>query len=273
MNRFNSPLMVFSNVLKHTVLPIALTGWMVTMGVGFLASKALAPQAQAVEKNEDEDEDGNGDGRWGPPHTGSQTTTGGRDYCPEVDLGAIALIPDTHWGMSTTQTPTIWFYLPYTSEPMAYGEFFLLDDQGFEQLEPISFTGSETAGWVSITMPELNPPLVEGTDYHWAIQIYCRPDQFSPLTLEGWLQVNSPSDSVTAALKEGTVPAYQVYWNEGLWFDAVHELMQQRLTNPADTELTAQWLTLLKEGGVGTNLENDRLLLDTLPIIGPVSGQ
>lgn len=225
----------------------------------------LAPQAQANLKNEASD------GGWGTMHTGSQTTAGGRDYCPEVDLGAIALIPATHWGIATTQTPTLWFYLPYTSDQMAYGEFLLLDDQGFDQLEPIQFTGAATAGWVSITLPELELPLVDGTDYNWAIQIYCRPNQVSPLTLEGWLQVTSSSPSVTAALDAGTVPAYQVYWNERLWFDAVHDLMQQRLANPDNKELTTQWLSLLKEGGVRVNSEDTQAILESSPIIGPVS--
>lgn len=209
-------------------------------------------------------ESGNEDGDWGEPHTGSQTGTGQRNDCPDVNGSLTALIPKTNWGKTVSQSPTFWFYVPYSSEQIAVGKFVLQDEQGINQIEPIQFTLPETPGFVSFTLPETAPILEVGLDYYWAFELYCHPKSRTPIYVEGWIQRGIANSNMG---NQGDVEAnqiYQVYWENRIWFDVVNELTQQRLKQPTDKALEAEWLRLLQEGGLETEQ------LSTEPIWGAV---
>jgi len=209
----------------------------------------------------------NKDNPWGPPHTGRQTSGDPRDDCPNVDKSLTALMPSTHWGTTTTQTPTLWFYTPYSAEQIDRGEFVLQDAEGFNVIEPVRFTLPGTAGFVSLTLPEINPPLAVETDYRWSFELYCDSENRTPIFVEGWIQIQGSNTSIAEMLDAEGLPPYQVYWENTVWFDAVNALAQQRLAQPTDTTLGADWLRLLEDGG----LEAENLL--TPPILGPVIQQ
>lgn len=204
------------------------------------------------------------DNRWGDPHTGSQTGGEARGDCPVVDIPLTALIPDTHWGKSISQTPTIWFYVPYSSEQITYGEFVLQDEQGFDVINPVQFTLPETPGFVGLALPESIPVLETETTYAWAFQLYCNSAERTPVYVEGWIQRVTPTEEISSQLDEETTPTYQVYWENAIWFDAVDELIQQRLAQPSNRVLQAEWIQLLEDGGL------DITDLSAAPILGLV---
>lgn len=208
-------------------------------------------------------ESGDEDSRWGKPHTGNQTGTGSRNDCPDVSASLIALMPNTNWGKTVSQSPTFWFYVPYTSEQIAVGEFVLQDAEGFDQIEPIQLTLPATPGLVSFTLPDTTS-LEVGTDYYWAFELYCNPHSRTPLYVEGWIQRVLPSGDMSEQLDAETTPMYRVYWENAIWFDAVNELAQQRLAQPTDGALEAEWLRLLQDAGLDTEQ------LPTEPILGTV---
>ncbi|MGJ3249108.1 MAG: DUF928 domain-containing protein [Elainellaceae cyanobacterium] len=204
------------------------------------------------------------DSHWGERHTGSQTSGDPRDECPQVDVPLTALMPDTHWGKSTSQTPTFWFYVPYTSQQIDRGEFVLQDAEGFDVIEPIQFALPATPGFVRLTLPESVPVLEAGVDYSWAFQLYCDRESRTPIFVEGWIQREIPTDEISNQLEAGLIPTYQVYWENGIWFDAVDALMQAWQEHPTNGVLETEWIRLLQEGGLDTEA------LPADPILGTV---
>ncbi|NER30377.1 MAG: DUF928 domain-containing protein [Symploca sp. SIO1C4] len=230
----------------------------ITVAEAFFPLHGLSKPVIVASESDDKDSD------WGEPHTGSQTATGARNDCPDINSYLTALMPKTNWGKTVSQSPTFWFYVPYTSEQIAFGKFVLQDKEGFNKIEPIQFTLPETPGFVSFTLSETTPPLEVETDYYWAFELYCNPQNRTPLYVEGWIQWTLPSEDMNNQLDVGTTPAHQVYWKNAIWFDAVNELTQQRLMQPMDRVLEAEWLRLLQDGGLDTEQ------LPTEPILGAV---
>lgn len=210
---------------------------------------------------------GNKDNHWGDSHSGRQTSGGPRDDCPSVDKALTALMPSNNWGIATTQTPTLWFYNPYSAEQINHGQFVLQNAQGFDVIDPIGFSLPETPGFISVTVPVSDLALESGTEYYWALELYCDSDNRTPIYVEGWIQPESPSLETTESLEEGELPAYQIYWENRIWFDAVNELAQLRLNQPLDEALETEWLRLLEDGG----LDPESLVGESL--VGPVSIQ
>ena len=241
------------------------------LSVGLISTLLLIPVAQALPPNYTSltpvimaSESGNEEGDWGEEHRGKQTSTGSRNDCPDVAADLTALIPTTKWGKTVSQSPTFWFYVPYTSEQIAFGKFILQNQQGFNQIEPIKFTVHQTPGFVSFTLPETTPPLELWTDYYWAFELYCSPTTRSPIYVAGWIQSVLPNGDINEQLYAETPQIYQVYWEKMIWFDAVNELIQQRLKQPNDRTLEAEWLRLLQDAGLDTEQ------LPTEPILGTV---
>lgn len=204
------------------------------------------------------------DGDWGEPHTGSQTGTGQRNDCPDVSGSLTALMPKTNWGKTVSQSPTFWFYVPYSSEQIAVGKFVLQDEQGINQIKPIQFTLPETPGFVSFTLPETAPLLEVGTDYYWAFELYCHSKSRTPIYVEGWIQRSLANGDIGNQRDVEANQMYQVYWENRIWFDAVNELTQQRFKQPNDRALETEWLRLLQDAGLDTEP------LQTEPILGTV---
>ena len=69
--------------------------------------------------------------------------------------------------------------------------------------------------------------------------------------LYGWVQRISPSLTLTSQLKQAT-PQQQatLYAQNGIWFDALTTLAEQRLANPQDARLSEDWNNLLKAVGL-----------------------
>jgi|GEM_PF-1314173 len=241
------------------------------LSVSLISSLIFIPVAEAIPLHQSSSipvmmasESGDEDEDWGKPHTGSQTGTGSRNDCPEVSGSLTALIPNTNWGKTVSQSSTFWFYVPYSSEEIAFGKFVLQDKKGIDLIEPIQFTLPETPGFVSFKLPETAPLLEVGTDYYWAFELYCNPKGRTPIHVEGWIQRVLTNSNMGNQPDTEATQMYQVYWEKRIWFDAVHELIQQRLKQPTDRALEAEWLRLLQDAGLDTEQ------LPTEPILGTV---
>ena len=190
---------------------------------------------------------------WGEQYTGSTDGAGNRDSCPHVDINpayTIGLMPITNWGRTANTMPTFWFYLPYLSTQIHQAEFTIQDELGEEVLGPITFDISDTPGMMSITLPHTSSYLNLETDYNWILEIYCSANSKTPISLEGWIEImpshleTSPQNSTVDSL------TYQSYWENRVWFDAIHTLTQLRFDNPNDDILESDWIELLKDAGL-----------------------
>ncbi|GAP94210.1 DUF928 domain-containing protein [Leptolyngbya sp. NIES-2104] len=178
-----------------------------------------------------------------PPPNGTQPGGGldpaTRSACTSESNRMRALIPVKNPVLTTTNQPTIFFYIPFGSDQIQSGEFSLLAYPKEQQrLHTVRFTLPKTPGIVSVTLPS-QPEIEPGKYYHWYFQLYCRngsgrqPD----LTLHGFIQ------------RTGLTPERQRQINAAtsdIWYDAIAQVAGQLQTSPQNPQLRTQWRTLLQ---------------------------
>lgn len=201
-----------------------------------------------------------------PPHPpdlgrppGNLRGGGTRGNCPDVTTELTALAPTlealsqdsspTVWGLTTDAHPTFWFYVPYDLTLDRPGEFVLLDDQNNYVYQTSVITPAQTAGVISVALPDSTPELEAGKMYSWVFLIYCEAD--NPLFTRGGIQ-RAPLSSDLAAQLEQATPEAQVrlYAQNGVWYDALTQLATLRQENPNDAAIATDWQNLLHSVGL-----------------------
>ena len=99
---------------------------------------------------------------------------GTRDtYCPTVDPKMTALVPE-EMGLTVSNSPTFWFYIPYNSQEVQTGEFVLQDEKGEKDIYRTTFKFSDTPGIVNLPLPENLPKSLEiERPYLWSLVVFC----------------------------------------------------------------------------------------------------
>ncbi|MCU0565031.1 MAG: DUF928 domain-containing protein [Oculatellaceae cyanobacterium Prado106] len=170
-------------------------------------------------------------------------------------LSLTALIPDKNLGLTTSTTPTLFWYVPENSANAA--EFILMDDQDNE-IYKARFQITGEAGIISLSLPEEAglPPLQVGKDYHWSFSLMCAtqdtPDNSGIIFTEGWIQRIEPDAALQQRLASATLEERpSIYAEAGIWQEAIASLATLRRTQPDNTAITARWGTLLESIGLG----------------------
>ncbi|MGB7443489.1 MAG: DUF928 domain-containing protein [Coleofasciculaceae cyanobacterium] len=149
-------------------------------------------------------------------------------------------------GLTTEQYPTFWFYVPYKITANNKLEFVLEDEKG-NQVYQTSFTPlASTPGVIGVKLPSTAAPLEVGKPYRWYFKTYLNEN--SALAVNGWVQRVSLNESLKKKLGQsqaGEKPA--IYAAEGIWFDALTNLVQLRRNNPENIIFKAEWNRLLKD--------------------------
>ncbi|MEM9215199.1 MAG: DUF928 domain-containing protein [Cyanobacteria bacterium P01_F01_bin.150] len=185
---------------------------------------------------------------------------GSRGDClwPEDSPPLTALVPtnknelaglESVWSYTMSDRPTFWFYLPYELEATTDVLFILQDGDG-NTLEAYSqmFRPSLSPGIVSITLPDIAPPLDVGKGYHWFFQVYCDEN---PDFVDGWVYRTAPETELDQQL-QAAVPKDQsaIYANNGIWQEAIASLARLRQADPEDGAIASDWRQLLESVGL-----------------------
>lgn len=207
------------------------------------------------------------DEHWGESRSGNRM---GREVripeCTRPEHSLTVLVPHTNWGLTASETLTLWFYNPYSSDNLR-GSFYLIDEERYGIGDPIELFLPNTAGYVSFTLPKSIFTLEPGVTYYWTISVPCSSELSDDISswayASGWLQYVL-LDTEQQAQHASDRPDYQRYWTDRIWFDAVHELTQLRLIQPQNESLMNEWLRLLEDGGFNAEF------IPVGPILGPV---
>lgn len=202
------------------------------------ATGFLPIQAQTRSNNDDP----SGGGR--PPN---RVDGGDRGRCPATKTSAnknlIALVPATGEALSTAESPTILFYVPYASNSSLAARLSLHDENGYRVMESIQMTLSEIPGIVSLRLPI---QLEKNKSYHWYFTIICdTKNGTNNASVDGWIRRIEPSPTLARQLKEkkSQQERAELYVKEGLWLDALALQLEMRHPNlQADTG----WTNLLQ---------------------------
>jgi hypothetical protein len=180
-----------------------------------------------------------------------------KDKSGEID------VPMNVWGLTTSERPSFWFYVPYTKDVANLSaEFVLLEHTGKDVYGKKVYRNAIALplkpGIISVSLPSTVAPLQVDKTYRWYFNIYCRPSQTGNssvmggeadlLNVEGDIHRVNPNPEVAQQLAVTSDPRVKIaiYAAAGIWYDSLTLLAQLRLVNPNDVDLATDWQTLLE---------------------------
>ena len=201
-----------------------------------------------------------------PP--GRQRGASSRGSCPTVNLKLplTAIVPATlmgetkpgvdpsltTWqsvgGLTSTANPDFVFYIP--EEIAASPKEFVLQDSSGRNIYMTSFTqaNSTRPGFTRIRIP-LAFSLETNKIYRWFFLVNCDAD--APYEVDGWIQRVALNPALSRQLQFGSkLQQTQVLAANGIWYDALSNLIELRRANPQDQDLLSDWVELLDSVGL-----------------------
>ena len=193
-----------------------------------------------------ESTDFSGDGR-------PRRTAGGasRGECRVKNNSSLtALIPDTPVVLTIAESPTFWFYIPYTLTSENSVEFVLKDDHN-NYVYKTQFSERETSpGIVNLRLPS-RITLEAERNYDWYLLIYCDPqNQDKFVYVNGSVRRVERSSLNSSSKLPSPEERLNFYVAEGLWYDAITNLAEKMSAAPQDNGTRNNWVTLLRSVGL-----------------------
>ncbi len=187
-----------------------------------------------------------------------------RTDCAKDNFTFAAIVPTSNYGQTTADYPTLYWYHANHTFSWARFELYAAQKQTLKlESDPIYQTTfrlmGNTAALASLTLPSSAglPALEKGRDYLWKVTLICSqkgPDDEtasgSQRSVQGWITRVAPTAGLNAKLAK-TPRRYEVYAEEGLWYDAIQDLAVQRQQQPQQPRLEVDWRDLLKETALG----------------------
>jgi len=190
-----------------------------------------------------------------PPVQGRprRTVPGGtRDLCLSGTKPLAALIPEKLVGLTTTEYPTWFFYIPQTS---AKEGVFSLYDENNQQIYNTNVKTPQQSGVISVSIPaaSTSSALAVGKTYRWNFNLICNSqDQAKNKIISGFTQRVAPSQDLVSKLENAKTmrDRLKIYAQAGIWHETLTILAQLRRDNPNDPDLAKDWADLLKQVGL-----------------------
>lgn len=174
-----------------------------------------------------------------------------RGGCSTSDRTLTALVPANNLGTTTSQYPVIFFYVPPTSADVL--ELSLLDENDNEVYQK-NLTPNKTGGIASINFASLPglKPLEVGKSYHWYLSIVCNAqDRSADIFVDGWVQRIKPDPALQSSLQQVSVSdRASLYAVNGIWYDSLTTLFENRKASPNNSALVNEWADLLDSVGL-----------------------
>ncbi|MCF4967003.1 DUF928 domain-containing protein [Nostoc sp. CMAA1605] len=186
-----------------------------------------------------------------PNRQAPRTTAGGGSrgrFCELASKETIQpLIPQNKFGLTLAERPSFYWFVPQVSVQKAH--FSLLDDQGVVYETTVKLP--KESGIVGFTLPSNASSLKVGKKYHWYLAIACNPEAEKEMTVDGWVERIPATPALSQQLaRTNPQQLSQVYANAGIWHEALHTLVQQRLAHPSDRKVAANWQVFLESVGL-----------------------
>lgn len=154
--------------------------------------------------------------------------------CKPTNRPLTALVPKNGNGLTTSEYPVFWFYIPYTPEDVHSVEFSLHDREEKTTLYRTNLQLTKTPGIIGISLPPKSEnSLKVNQSYHWYLTVNCKPKKASSendIVLDGWVK--------------------RVEQSSNLWYDELTTLANQYLADPQNPQLKNAWLEKLKSVGL-----------------------
>lgn len=171
------------------------------------------------------------------------------DTTSRICLPLIALMPEGPV-LTSTQTPTLLFYIPTISNPQKVQVEFVLRDHQDQLVYETTFPVSGQGGIVSFKIPttESFKGLESNQYYHWYLSIIYDPlKRDQDQLVEGWLSYRPLEPALASQLAQATpLEKVQLYQKHNLWHEAFYTLAQLKQNHPEDGVISEKWRELLE---------------------------
>ncbi|BAU11115.1 hypothetical protein LEP3755_16080 [Leptolyngbya sp. NIES-3755] len=180
---------------------------------------------------------------------GGASRTGRQELDPSIVASSgpaamLALLPQTYYGTTVSERPTILVYLPATGADRAV---FSLKDEVGNTVYETEIAVSKEAGVRTIALPKEAPALEVDKNYQWflALKVDGRLNPSTPY-VDGWIQRIRPSTELVTALKQNDpLERAKALGANGVWYDCVATLASLRAGQPNSESLAQEWSDLL----------------------------
>ncbi|MCL1468930.1 DUF928 domain-containing protein [Argonema galeatum] len=192
-----------------------------------------------------------------PPDDGKPkdgTASGGtRGRCPQdANQSSILtlLLPRSQEGLTVADHPIFFAYVPQTQANT--GEFLLYDRAQKTVIYQTTFPLRNIPGIISIQYPTNKPRLEIGKTYEWRLLLHCQSDdRAADASKIGWIKRIAPPTAV-ARVPNNTNPSERarVYAENGIWYDALKIIAEQKPRVSTNSTATIMWRQLLQSESV-----------------------
>ncbi|MFW9261192.1 DUF928 domain-containing protein [Nostoc sp. CALU 546] len=161
----------------------------------------------------------------------------------------IALLPQSFYGTTVSERPTILVYLPSSNAQEA---LFSLKDEAGNMQHQMSIPVAGKTGVIAIKLPADAPALAVGKNYQWFLALKV-DGQLSPSTpyVDGWVQRIQPNaELVTAMQEKDALKQATALGKNGVWYDCVATLAATYTAQPNNATLRKQWEELLSSASL-----------------------
>ncbi len=156
----------------------------------------------------------------------------------------IALLPQSFYGTTVSERPTILVYLPASNAQEAV---FSLKDEAGNMQHQMNIPVAGKTGVIAIKLPANAPALSVGKNYQWFLALKL-DGQLSPSTpyVDGWVQRIQPSAELATAMQgQDALKRATTLGKNGVWYDCVATLAAVYTAQPSNVTLRKQWEELL----------------------------
>lgn len=161
----------------------------------------------------------------------------------------IALAPSDSVGLTVSEKPRFWVYIPPTSAKSAV---LSLQTPEKTYLIQTSVSLSGTGEIVGLTLSKDTPPLEIGKIYQWVVVLVCgdRPSPNDPVVKASVRRVALPESNPLPSNSQAELTQAIWYGKHGIWYDTLNTLIQAKQKQPSNPEIESAWLDLLQSVGL-----------------------
>jgi hypothetical protein len=173
-------------------------------------------------------------------------------YRPPIPL--MALIPQSTFGKTLDEYPTLYFYIPDVSLKNVKAEFSFYD-QNLKSIiyeKEIPLQASDSIVSVDLANAPDLPPLEVGKPYFWYFSIiFDQYDRSDSTYVAGWIHRVTPNSRINQELDRATPEAKPaIYANHGIWYETLESLAQLRCSDQENSTLASNWQSVLQQVGL-----------------------
>jgi hypothetical protein len=156
----------------------------------------------------------------------------------------IGLMPQSYYGTTISEHPTIMVYLPASNAEEAV---FSIKDEAGNMHYQTTIPVSGKSGVMALKLPADAPALAVNKNYQWFLAVKV-DGQLSPSTpyVDGWIERIQPSaELVTAMQHQDALKQAETLGKNGVWYDCVSTLARLHAAQPNNPIVIKQWEELL----------------------------